>query len=118
MKITCFIEYRIDPFKVDLFEQYAENWSRVIPQCGGDLLGYFMPHEGTNDRAFGLISFNSLSDYEAYRQTLRESALGKANFDFAQNNRFIKEEVRSFLKIVPSTYKRAPEGDVYDCGNI
>ncbi|WP_295899281.1 NIPSNAP family protein [uncultured Vibrio sp.] len=118
MKITCFIEYRIDPFKVDLFEQYAENWSRVIPQCGGDLLGYFMPHEGSNDKAYGLISFNSLSDYEAYRKTLRESESGKANFIFAQREKFIKEEKRSFLKIVSSTYKRAPEGDIHDCCNI
>ena len=46
MTITCFIEYRIDPFKVSLFEQYAENWSKIIPECGGDLLGYFVPHEG------------------------------------------------------------------------
>ncbi len=51
MQITCFIEYRIDPFKVELLEQYAENWRQVIPQCWGDLLGYFMPYENSNDRA-------------------------------------------------------------------
>ncbi|WCE30345.1 NIPSNAP family protein [Vibrio sp. SCSIO 43137] len=118
MKITCFIEYRIDPFKAELFEQYAENWSEIITLCGGDLLGYFLPYEGSNDRAFGLISFNSLADYEAYRDRLRKSDLGKANFVFAQTEQFINEEKRSFLKVVQSSYKRAPEGDVYDCGNI
>ena len=118
MKITCFIEYRIDPFKAELFEQYAENWSEIIPLCGGDLLGYFLPYEGSNDRAFGLISFNSLADYEAYRDRLRKSDIGKANFVFAQTEQFINEEKRSFLKVVQSSYKRAPEGDIYDCRNI
>ncbi|WP_228553355.1 hypothetical protein [Pseudoalteromonas sp. PPB1] len=28
--ITCFIEYRIDPGKLDLFEQYARNWGEII----------------------------------------------------------------------------------------
>ncbi|BCL72142.1 putative NIPSNAP family containing protein [Vibrio nigripulchritudo MADA3029] len=108
MTITCFIEYRIDPFKVSLFEQYAENWSKIIPECGGDLLGYFVPHEGTNYCAYGLISFPSLSEYEAYRKRLKESELGKSNFNFAKDQQFIIEEKRTFLKVVSSTYKQAP----------
>lgn len=72
MKITCFIEYKIDPSKLNMFNQYAEKWAEIIPSCGGDLVGYFLPHEGTNDRAFGLISFNSLADYEQYRTRLKE----------------------------------------------
>lgn len=111
MKITCFIEYRIDPFKSEMFQQYAENWSKIIPQCGGELLGYFLPHEGTNDIAFGLISFNSLADYEAYRIRLRQSDLGRSNFHFAQTEKFIVSEKRTFLQVVPSTYKRESEGE-------
>jgi NIPSNAP len=42
MSITVFIRYQLDPFK------------RV-------------PHEGTNNIAFALISFESLAAYEAYR---------------------------------------------------
>lgn len=106
LKITCFIEYRLDPFKLPLFEQYAENWGKIIPECGGDLLGYFLPHEGTNDRAFGLISFNSLADYEQYRTKLKSNQAGSENFTFAQTDRFILEEKRSFLKVVPATYKK------------
>lgn len=109
MKITCFIEYQIDPFKRALFQHYADNWGTIIPQCGGELLGYFLPHEGSNDIAFGLISFNSLADYERYRIRLRESEEGKNNFDFAQREQFILSEKRSFLEALPSTYKRAPK---------
>src|SRR5438067_9947096 len=49
MRITCFIRYQIDPFQKDAFKQYAENWARIIPRCGGHLVGYFLPYEGTND---------------------------------------------------------------------
>ena len=59
--ITCFIRYQIDPLQRDEFKKYAENWGRIIPRCGGHLVGYFLPHEGTNDVAWGLISFDSLA---------------------------------------------------------
>ena len=44
MTITCCIRYVLDPFKRDEFEEYAKRWRTIIPKCGGDLLGYFMPH--------------------------------------------------------------------------
>ena len=109
MKITCFIEYKIDPYKLEQFEEYAQNWGNIIPACGGDLVGYFLPHEGSNDRAFGLISFDSLADYEKYRLALKQDQHGKNNFQFAQQKQFIVEEKRSFLKVVSNTYQRPPE---------
>jgi hypothetical protein len=48
MTMTCFIRYEIDPFQLDGFKKYAENWGRIIPRCGGHLVGYFLPHESTN----------------------------------------------------------------------
>ena len=57
MKLTCIIRYQIDPFQRDAFRQYAENWGKIIPQNGVHLIGYFLPHEGTNDIAWGLIAF-------------------------------------------------------------
>jgi NIPSNAP len=33
----------------------------IIPRCGGNLLGYFMPHEGTNNIAWASISCDSLA---------------------------------------------------------
>src|SRR5258707_5174349 len=53
MKVTCVIRYVIDPFQREAFAEYARNWGRVIPECGGHLLGYFLPYEGTNDVAWG-----------------------------------------------------------------
>jgi hypothetical protein len=100
MKITCFIRYRIDPFQREAFREYARNWLRIIPRCGGELLGYFLPHEGTNDVAWGLIAFDSLAAYERYRATLKADAEGRANFAFAQEKRFILREERTFLENV------------------
>jgi len=106
MTVTVFIRYEIDPFQRAAFEEYAENWSRIIPKCGGHLVGYFLPHEGTNDIAWGLISFASLADYEAYRMRLKADAEGRANFAFAQDKRFILRERRTFLEPVASTLNR------------
>jgi len=98
MRISCFIRYQIDPFQKDAFEAYARSWLRIIPRCGGTLLGYFAPHEGTNDVAYGVISFASLADYEAYRVRLREDPEGRANFAFAEERRLILREERTFLR--------------------
>ena len=100
MSIVCCIRYRIDPFKRDAFERYAQAWGTIIPQCGGDLIGYFMPHEGTNDIALAMIGFESLAAYEAYRARLKTDAAAKANFQFAQSERLILREERHFLKPV------------------
>jgi hypothetical protein len=98
--ITVFIRYQIDPFKRAMFEQYAQRWLAIIPKCGGDLQGYWMPHEGTNNIAFALISFENLAAYEGYRARLRNDAEAMANFDFAEQNRFILAEERTFLRKV------------------
>ncbi len=100
MTVTCCIRYVLDPFKRDDFEDYARRWKRIIPKCGGDLLGYFMPHEGTNNIALALISFESLAAYEAYRARLKSNAEGAANFAFAEQGRFILSEERTFLRPV------------------
>ena len=103
MPITCFIRYRIDPFQREAFREYAEAWGRIIPRCGGQLIGYFLPHEGTNDVAFGVIGFDSMAAYERYRTALRSDAEGRANFDKAQSLRFILREERSWLEDVAGT---------------
>jgi NIPSNAP len=106
MTITCFIRYKIDPFQRAAFEEYAEQWGRIIPRCGGHLIGYFLPHEGTNDIAWGLISFESLAAYETYRSRLKNDAEGRNNFGMAQSLRFILSEERTFLEAVDSTLQR------------
>jgi hypothetical protein len=103
MPITCFIRYEIDPIQRDAFREYAENWGRIIPRLGGRLLGYFLPHEGTNYEAWGLVGFDSLADYEAYRLRLKEDGEARANFDFAREKRFILREERTFTEPVECT---------------
>ena len=100
MTVTCAIRYVLDPFKREAFETYARNWLTIIPANGGDLIGYFMPHEGTNNIAHALISFDSLAAYEAYRARLRADPAGVANFQSAETGRFILAEERTFLRKV------------------
>jgi hypothetical protein len=100
MTLTVFIRYQIDPYQRDAFETYAKRWLAIIPACGGDLVGYWLPHEGTNNIAWALISFPSLAAYEAYRTRLRNDPAGEANFRFAQEQRFIQAEERTFLRKV------------------
>jgi NIPSNAP len=106
MNIVCFIRYEIDPFQREAFRTYAERWAAIIPRCGGHLLGYFLPHEGTNDVAWGLVGFDDLAAYEAYRARLRRDPEGAANFAFAAERRFIRREERTFTETVPSTFSR------------
>ena len=108
--ITCFIRYQIDPFQRDAFKLYAERWGRIIPRCGGHLIGYFLPHEGTNDVAWGLIAFDSLAAYETYRKRLKADAEGRANFEFAQERRFILREERNFVEAVEGTVNQRASG--------
>ena len=100
MALTCFIRYQIDPFQREAFRAYALRWLEIIPRCGGELLGYWLPHEGTNDVAWGLIAFESLAAYEAYRARLKADAAGRANFAVAQEKRFILREERTFCERV------------------
>jgi hypothetical protein len=106
MTITCIIRYEIDPFQRDAFKEYADNWGRIIPKCGGNLLGYFLPYEGTNNIAWGMISFANLAAYEIYRARLKADPEGKANYEFAWTKRFILREERNFVEAVDATINR------------
>lgn len=107
--ITCIIRYQIDPFQRDEFKTYAENWGRIIPRCGGHLIGYFLPHEGTNDVAWGLIAFDSLAAYETYRARLRSDDEALENFAMAQSKRIILREERNFVQVVDGTFALPPQ---------
>ena len=103
MTITCFIRYEIDPYQREAFKEYAENWGRIIPRCGGRLVGYFLPYEGTNNVAWGLIAFDSLASYEAYRKKLKADPEARKNFETAVAKRIIFREERTFLEGVEGT---------------
>jgi hypothetical protein len=112
MTITCIIRYQIDPFQRDAFKKYAENWGRIIPRCGGHLIGYFLPYEGTNDIGWGLIAFDSLASYEAYRVRLKADPEARENLAAVQSKRFILHEERNFVEVadgtldIPSTFSK------------
>jgi hypothetical protein len=101
MTITGCIRYVLDPFKRDAFEHYARRWAEIIPRCGGNLIGYFMPHEDTNNIALATISFPSLAASESYRTRPKADPEGAVNFRLAEEGRFILSEERSFLRALP-----------------
>jgi hypothetical protein len=104
MTVTCIIRYQIDPFQRDGFKVYAENWGRIIPRCGGNLIGYFLPYEGTNDVAWALIAFDSLDSYEKYKARLKSDPEARDNFAMAQTKRIILREERNFVEGVDGTF--------------
>jgi len=97
--LTCFIRYQIDPTKRAQFVQYARNWGQAIPRNGADLIGYYAPHEGSSTLAYGVYNIPSLAEYEAYRARLAADPLGRENYEFAQSEKFILREDRTFLKL-------------------
>jgi NIPSNAP len=105
LAVICFIRYQIDPFQRDEFRKYAQNWGSIIPRLGGHLVGYFLPLEGTNDIAWGLIAFESLASYEAYRARLKCDPEARANFSMAQTKRIILREERTFTEVVEATFE-------------
>ena len=104
MPISCFIRYEIDATKRNQFEEYARNWGQCIPSCGADLIGYFAPHEGSTTIAYGVYNIDSLAHYEAYRARLGEHPLAKANYAFAQRERFLLKEDRIFLRLASAPH--------------
>jgi hypothetical protein len=111
MIVTCVIRYEIDPFQKDAFRAYAENWGRIIPRCGGHLIGYFLPYEGTNNVAWGLIAFDSLASYEKYKARLKSDPEALENFAMAQSKRLILREERNFVEAVDATFGIRPASE-------
>jgi len=104
--LTCIISYQIDPTKKKQFIHYAGNWGKAIPACGAELIGYYAPHEGSTTLAYGIYNIENLAAYEAYKARLAAHPLGKENYDFAQRQKFILREDRTFLKLVSGPHTR------------
>jgi hypothetical protein len=107
MKLVCVIRYQIDPFQKEAFRKHAQNLISIVPRCGGHLVGYFLPHEGTNDVAWGLIGFDSLAAYEAYRGRLKEDPEAREDAAWMQSRRMILREERNFVEVVDGTFNVA-----------
>ena len=103
MTITCVIRYEIDPFQRDAFRQYAGNWGRIIPRCGGHLIGYFLPHEGTNDVAWGLIALRLAGVVRSLPGTLEVGSGSARELRARPDRRLILREERNFVEVVDGT---------------
>ena len=102
--LTCIIRYHIDPTKKSQFEQYAQNWGQAIPRCGADLVGYYAPCEGSTTLAYGIYNVASLADYEQYRARLSQDPIGRENYEFAQREKFLLREDRTFVTKVSAPH--------------
>lgn len=100
MAILCAIRYPIDPFQPDGFKNHPENLIPIIPHCGGHLVGYFLPHEGTNEIARGLVAFDSLVSYQAYKTWLKSDEEAIADAAMIQAKRIITGEQRNFVELI------------------
>ena len=104
--LTCVIRYQIDPTKKSQFEQYARNWGQAIPRCGADLVGYYAPCEGSTTLAYGIYNIDSLAEYEQYRARLSQDPTGHENFEFAQREKFLLREDRTFLTLASTPHSK------------
>ncbi len=100
--ITLSIRYTIDPRKREDFERYARALGIVIPRCGGELVGYWMPtlFAGPTNIAIALIDFPSLAAYEQYRERLARDGDNVEGVRRAQESGCILVEDRTFLQRV------------------
>ena len=96
--ITCYLQYVIDPYKISEFETYAKKWIPLVNKFGGVHHGYFLPHEGNNTIATALFSFNSLAEYEVYRNNSINDPECIAAYEYANTTKCIISYNRSFMK--------------------
>jgi hypothetical protein len=54
--------------------------------------------------AYGVYNIRNLSEYEAYRERLRNDPQGRANYEFARREQFIRREDRVFLRLASAPH--------------
>jgi len=96
--VTCLVKYKINPEKIAEFEYYARLWIDIVTELGGLHHGYLLPHEGANDISYASFSFNSLADYEEYRNKIPEHAKCQQAIAYGQQTQCYRSYKRSFLK--------------------
>jgi len=99
---TLCIRYVLDPNRAAHFRTYAQNEQPVIERCGGRIVGYWVPtdYAGPNHVGYGLIEFESLSDYELYRKRLAEDSVHEVNAEALTLSRVIVSMERSLIERV------------------
>ena len=100
--ITCYLEYKIDMYKVKEFRKYAEMWIPLVEKFGGVHHGYFLPKESASDLAVALFSFESLAAYEQYRIAARKDPECRKASEYSSETKCILGYKRQFLEPVLS----------------
>lgn len=67
---------------------------------GGIHHGYLKPHEGANNIGYASFSFQSLADYEKYRDKIPNCHKCQEALNYAKNTNCIISLERSFMKPV------------------
>jgi hypothetical protein len=100
--ITLCIRYTLDARKRDDFERYARGLKDIVPRCGGDLVGYWLPTKfaGPTNIATAMIDFPSLAAYEQYRERLGKDPDNVENLRRAEETGCILIEDRSLMERV------------------
>jgi len=98
--VTCYLRYVIDPFKLKEFEYYGRIWIPLVEKFGGRHHGYFLPSESANNIALALFTFNSLAEYEDYREKSMQDPECQAALKYAEETRCIFSHERSFFRPV------------------
>jgi NIPSNAP protein len=100
--ITLSIRYTIEARKRPDFDRYARSLTKIVPRCGGELVGYWLPTRfaGPTNQALALISFPSLAAYEQYRERLARDPDNLEAIRLADESGCILIEDRTILEPV------------------
>jgi NIPSNAP len=98
--MTCYLKYVIDPYQLEVFEDYGKRWIHLVNRFGGQHHGYFMPYEGANNVAYAMFSFPSLADYETYRKLILQDEECLEAFKIAHDTKCIISYEGTFLRPV------------------
>jgi NIPSNAP len=105
MSFTLCIRYTLDPQKLRDFEAYVARLPEQITRAGGAYLGYYLPTKfaGPTNTALGLVGFDSLAAYEAYRAKLAADPDAVENVSRMEASGCVLVEDRSFLRRHPQS---------------
>jgi NIPSNAP len=100
--VTLSIRYTLDANKRADFERYARGLKGIIPRCGGELVGYWLPTKlaGPTNIAAAMINFPNLAAYEQYRERLATDPESVENLRRADESGCILVEDRAFMEQV------------------
>ena len=97
---TLILRYTLDPNRIAAFRTYVEDETPVIRDCGGRVVGYFLPTDfaGPTNVGYGLIEFQTLAEYEHYRAVLAADPTHQRNAAALAESGAVLVIERSFIR--------------------